>query len=122
MVEQLDHLLRISRRLSDSAGGTRRARGARRNRGAVHADGVRRVQAGGLSGQRDACLFLEKPEEIAAYRRILAALADTALGEGEPTQSRSSRRPRIGVAVAIVHLVPPPAGDRVARRAAIAAG
>lgn len=30
-----------------------------------------------------ACLFLEKPEEIAAYRRILAALADTALGEGQ---------------------------------------
>lgn len=30
-----------------------------------------------------ACLFLEKAEEIAAYRRILAALADTALGEGQ---------------------------------------
>ncbi len=28
-------------------------------------------------------LFLEKPEEIAAYRRILGALADTALGEGQ---------------------------------------
>jgi uncharacterized protein DUF5753 len=30
-----------------------------------------------------ACLFLDKPEEIASYRRILTALADTALGEGE---------------------------------------
>ncbi|MGH3935012.1 MAG: helix-turn-helix domain-containing protein [Pseudonocardiaceae bacterium] len=28
-------------------------------------------------------LFLEKPDEIAAYRRILAALADTALSEGQ---------------------------------------
>ncbi len=28
-------------------------------------------------------LFLEKPEEIQAYRRILAALAETALGEGQ---------------------------------------
>ena len=28
-------------------------------------------------------LFLERPEEIAAYRRILAALADTALTEGQ---------------------------------------
>jgi hypothetical protein len=28
-------------------------------------------------------LFLEKPEEIQAYRRILAALADTALDEGQ---------------------------------------
>jgi Domain of unknown function (DUF5753) len=30
-----------------------------------------------------ACLFLEKPEEIQAYRLILAALAQTALGEEE---------------------------------------
>lgn len=29
------------------------------------------------------CLFLEKPEEIAAYRNILEALAQTALGEGQ---------------------------------------
>ncbi|HEY2765147.1 MAG TPA: helix-turn-helix transcriptional regulator [Pseudonocardiaceae bacterium] len=29
------------------------------------------------------CLFLEKPDEIAAYQRILGALADTALGEGQ---------------------------------------
>jgi len=28
-------------------------------------------------------LFLEKPEETAAYRRILGALAETALGEGQ---------------------------------------
>ena len=28
-------------------------------------------------------LFLEKPVEIAAYQGILAALAETALGEGE---------------------------------------
>ncbi|MGC1732102.1 MAG: helix-turn-helix transcriptional regulator [Pseudonocardiaceae bacterium] len=28
-------------------------------------------------------LFLERPEEIQAYRRILTALADTALGEGQ---------------------------------------
>jgi transcriptional regulator with XRE-family HTH domain len=33
-----------------------------------------------------ACLFLEKPEEITAYRRILAALAETALEEGESRQ------------------------------------
>ena len=29
------------------------------------------------------CVFLEKPEEIAAYRNILGALARTALGEGQ---------------------------------------
>ena len=29
------------------------------------------------------CLFLEKPEEIAAYRNVLEALAQTALGEGQ---------------------------------------
>ncbi|MGH4001157.1 MAG: helix-turn-helix domain-containing protein [Pseudonocardiaceae bacterium] len=33
-----------------------------------------------------ACLFLERSEEIAAYRGILAALAKTALGEGESQQ------------------------------------
>jgi hypothetical protein len=33
-----------------------------------------------------ACVFLEKTEEIAAYRRILAALADTALSEGQSMQ------------------------------------
>ncbi len=84
MFEQLDHLLRMSRRsyltlrvLPAALGG--------------HA---------GIAGQfmlmefaefkpvayldsETACLFLEKPEEIAAYRRILAALAETALGEGE---------------------------------------
>ncbi|MGH3755396.1 MAG: DUF5753 domain-containing protein [Pseudonocardiaceae bacterium] len=31
-------------------------------------------------------LFLEKPEEIHAYRNILGALADTALGEGQSRQ------------------------------------
>ena len=29
------------------------------------------------------CLFLERPEEIAAYRNILGALDQTALGEGQ---------------------------------------
>lgn len=29
------------------------------------------------------CLFLEKPEEIIAYRNILGALAEAALGEGQ---------------------------------------
>ncbi len=33
-----------------------------------------------------ASLFLEKPEEIAAYRRILGLLAQTALGERESTE------------------------------------
>ncbi|MGH3837272.1 MAG: helix-turn-helix domain-containing protein [Pseudonocardiaceae bacterium] len=33
-----------------------------------------------------ASLFLEKPEEIAAYRRILGLLAETALGEGESAE------------------------------------
>ncbi|MCA1707708.1 MAG: DUF5753 domain-containing protein [Actinobacteria bacterium] len=31
-------------------------------------------------------VFLEKPEEIAAYRRILGLLAETALGEGESAE------------------------------------
>ncbi|MGH3770736.1 MAG: Scr1 family TA system antitoxin-like transcriptional regulator, partial [Pseudonocardiaceae bacterium] len=33
-----------------------------------------------------ACLFLERPEEIAAYQRILGALAQTALGERQSLQ------------------------------------
>ncbi|MGH3813790.1 MAG: helix-turn-helix domain-containing protein [Pseudonocardiaceae bacterium] len=33
-----------------------------------------------------ASVFLEKPEEIAAYRRILGLLAETALGEGESAE------------------------------------
>ncbi|MGH3852719.1 MAG: Scr1 family TA system antitoxin-like transcriptional regulator, partial [Pseudonocardiaceae bacterium] len=33
-----------------------------------------------------ACLFLERPEEIAAYQHILRVLARTALSEGESTQ------------------------------------
>jgi hypothetical protein len=33
-----------------------------------------------------ASLFLEKPEEIAAYRHILGLLAETALGERESTE------------------------------------
>lgn len=33
-----------------------------------------------------ACLFLEKPEEIATYRRILGLLAKTALSEGESAE------------------------------------
>ncbi|MEO7193434.1 MAG: helix-turn-helix transcriptional regulator [Pseudonocardiaceae bacterium] len=32
------------------------------------------------------CLFLERPEEIQAYQRILRALADTALSEGQSRQ------------------------------------
>ncbi len=32
------------------------------------------------------CVFLEQREEIAAYRRILGALAETSLGEGESRQ------------------------------------
>jgi hypothetical protein len=40
-------------------------------------------------------LFLERPEEIRAYRRILAPVADTALGEG---QSREDpHRPALAV-------------------------
>lgn len=84
MVEQLNHLLRMSTRPYLSLRVVPAPRGG-------HA---------GIAGQfklmefaefkpvtyldsETACLFLERPEEIAAYRRILAALADTALGEGQ---------------------------------------
>ena len=54
MAEQLEHLRRMSTRsYLTPAGAARRARRARRDRRGVQADGVRRVQAGDLPGQRD---------------------------------------------------------------------
>ncbi|MGH3928572.1 MAG: Scr1 family TA system antitoxin-like transcriptional regulator [Pseudonocardiaceae bacterium] len=84
MAEQLHHLLRMSTRSYLTLRVVPAARGG-------HA---------GIAGQfmlmefaefkpvaylesETSSLFLEKPEEIAAYRRILGALADTALSEGQ---------------------------------------
>ncbi len=84
MCEQLHHLLRMSRRSYLTLRVVPAALGG-------HA---------GIAGQfmlmefaefkpvvyldsETACLFLEKPEEIAAYQRILGVLAETALGEGQ---------------------------------------
>ena len=51
MAEQLSHLYRMSKRPWEPAGGFDRARRARGDDQGVPADGVRRVQAGGLPGK-----------------------------------------------------------------------
>jgi transcriptional regulator with XRE-family HTH domain len=84
MVEQLHHLLRMSRRsylmlrvVPAALGGHAGIAGPFKLMEFAEFKPVVYLDS------ETACLFLEKPEEIAAYRRILAALAETALGEGK---------------------------------------
>ncbi|MGH3871769.1 MAG: helix-turn-helix domain-containing protein [Pseudonocardiaceae bacterium] len=84
MAAQLDHLLRVSRRsyltlrvVPAACGGHPGIAGAFMLMEFVEFRPVAYLDS------ETACLFLEKSEEIAAYRRILAALAKIALGEGQ---------------------------------------
>jgi hypothetical protein len=87
MAEQLDHLLRMSRRSYLTLRVVPAARGGH----AGIAGAFKLMEFAGFKpvaylDSETACLFLERPEEIAAYRGILAALAKTALSEGESQQ------------------------------------
>jgi hypothetical protein len=87
MAEQLQHLLRkasrpyLSLRVVPAArGGHAAAAGAFRLMEFAEFRPVVYLES------ETASLFLEKPEEIATYRRILGLLAQTALGERESTE------------------------------------
>ena len=87
MLEQLQHLLRKATRpyltlrvVPAALGGHAAAAGAFRLMEFAEFRPVAYLES------QTASLFLEKPEEIAAYRRILGLLAETALGERESTK------------------------------------
>jgi transcriptional regulator with XRE-family HTH domain len=87
MREQLAHLLRMARRPYLTLRVVHAARGGHAGiAGAFKLMEFAEFKPVAYLDSETACLFLEKKEEIAAYRRILAGLADTALGEGESTQ------------------------------------
>jgi transcriptional regulator with XRE-family HTH domain len=87
MAEQLDHLLRMSRRSYLTLRVVPAALGGHAGiAGQFKLMEFAEFKPVAYLDSETACLFLEKPEEIAAYRRILEALAGTALGEGESTQ------------------------------------
>ncbi|HET9258012.1 MAG TPA: DUF5753 domain-containing protein [Pseudonocardiaceae bacterium] len=84
MREQLQHLLRMSERPYLSLRVVPAARGGHAGiAGAFMLMEFAEFKPVAYLDSETACLFLERSEEIAAYRRILAALARTALGEGE---------------------------------------
>ncbi|MGA9311932.1 MAG: helix-turn-helix transcriptional regulator [Pseudonocardiaceae bacterium] len=84
MAEQLEHLRRMSTRSYLTLRVLPAARGGHAGiAGAFKLMEFAEFKPVTYLDSETACLFLERPEEIAAYRRILAALAKTALGEGE---------------------------------------
>ena len=84
MAEQLHHLLRMSRRSYLTLRVVPAARGGHAGiAGAFKLMEFAEFKPVAYLDSETASLFLERPEEIAAYRRILGALADTALGEGQ---------------------------------------
>ncbi len=87
MAEQLQHLRRISTRSYLSLRVVPAMRGGHPGiAGAFMLMEFAEFKPVAYLDSETACLFLERPEEIAAYRRILAALAETALSEGESRQ------------------------------------
>jgi uncharacterized protein DUF5753 len=87
LAEQLAHLLRMARRPYL----TLRVLPAARGGHAGIAGPFMLMEFTGLKpvaylDSETTCLFLERPEEIAAYQRILAVLADTALDKGQSRQ------------------------------------
>ncbi|MGH3928514.1 MAG: DUF5753 domain-containing protein, partial [Pseudonocardiaceae bacterium] len=84
MVEQLDHLLRMSTRSYLTLRVMPAMRGGHAGiAGAFKLMEFARFKPVVYLDSETACLFLKRPEEIAAYQRILGALAETALGERE---------------------------------------
>jgi len=84
MAEQLRHLQRLSTRSYLTLRVVPVALGAHAAMtGAFHLMEFAEFKPVAYLESETSSLFLEKPEEIQAYRRILGALADTALGEGQ---------------------------------------
>ncbi|MGH3935905.1 MAG: DUF5753 domain-containing protein, partial [Pseudonocardiaceae bacterium] len=87
LVQQLEHLLRMSARSYLSLQVVPAALGGHAGvAGAFKLMEFAEFKPVAYLDSETACLFLERPEEIAAYRRILAALAETALSEGDSRQ------------------------------------
>jgi transcriptional regulator with XRE-family HTH domain len=87
MAEQLQHLLRMSGRSYLSLRVVPAARGGHAGiAGAFKLMEFAEFKPVAYLDSETASLFLERPEEITAYRRILAVLAETALSEGESQQ------------------------------------
>ncbi len=87
MAEQLHHLLRMSRRSYLTLRVVPAARGGHAGiAGAFMLMEFAEFKPVAYLDSETACLFLERPEEIAAYQRILGVLAKTALGEGQSTE------------------------------------
>ncbi len=84
MAEQLRHLQRMSARSYLTLRVVPVALGAHAAMtGAFHLMEFAEFKPVAYLESETSSLFLEKPEEIQAYRRILGALADTSLGEGQ---------------------------------------
>ncbi|MGH3941809.1 MAG: helix-turn-helix domain-containing protein [Pseudonocardiaceae bacterium] len=84
MFEQLHHLLRMARRPHLTLRMVPAAIGAHAGiAGDFTLMEFAKFKPVAYLDSQTSCLFLERPEEIAAYRHILAMLAETALGEGE---------------------------------------
>jgi transcriptional regulator with XRE-family HTH domain len=87
MREQLEHLLRMAHRPYLSLRVVPAARGGHAGiAGAFKLMEFAEFKPVAYLDSETACIFLERNEEIAAYRQILTALAETALTERESTQ------------------------------------
>ncbi|MGH3684046.1 MAG: helix-turn-helix domain-containing protein [Pseudonocardiaceae bacterium] len=87
LAEQLEHLLRISRRSYLTLRVVPAALGGHAGiAGPFMLMEFAEFKPVAYLDSETACLFLEEPAEIAAYRRILGTLADTALDEGQSRQ------------------------------------
>ncbi len=87
LAEQLDHLLRMSRRSYLTLRVVPAALGGHAGTaGPFMLMEFAEFKPVAYLDSETACLFLEEPEEIAAYRRILGALAESALDEGQSRQ------------------------------------
>ncbi|MGI9062639.1 MAG: helix-turn-helix domain-containing protein [Pseudonocardiaceae bacterium] len=87
MAEQLHHLLRMSTRSYLTLRVVPAARGGHAGiAGPFKLMEFAEFKPVAYLDSETSCLFLEKPEEIAAYQRILGVLAKTALGEGQSTK------------------------------------
>ena len=83
MAEQLHHLLRMSTRSYLTLRVVPAARGGHAGiAGPFMLMEFAEFKPVAYLDSETACLFLERPEKIAAYQRIVGVLAKTALGEG----------------------------------------